>query len=100
PVDCRTSGGRCPPIWVGPRQFDDEIQVYRSWSDPVVLNGLVFASTDRPYVFEADCARGGQECQPLWVGPAGFASAPALTGNAVGVTYAEGRVVLFQASES
>jgi hypothetical protein len=52
-------------MWIGPRQFDEEIQKYRSWSDPVVSNGLVFASTDRPDAFKTDCATGGEERQPL-----------------------------------
>jgi hypothetical protein len=98
-VDCGGRGTSCRPTWIGPRQFDEEIQHYRSWSDPVVINGLVFASTDRPYAFRADCATDGTECQPLWVGPAGFASAPAVTGNAVAVTYVDGRVVVFEASK-
>jgi hypothetical protein len=100
PIDCRTSGRRCRPMWVGPRQVDDEIQRYRSWSDPVVSDGLVFASTDRPYAFKGDCATDGEECQPVWVGPAGFASQPAVSDTAVAVTYVDGRVVLFEASGS
>jgi outer membrane protein assembly factor BamB len=99
-VDCAPVGGRCVPLWMSPRQFDDEIQQYRSWSDPVVSNGLVFASTDRPYAFKVDCATGGAECQPLWVGPSGFASQPAVSDTAVAVTYVDGRVVLFEASGS
>jgi hypothetical protein len=100
PVDCRTSGGKCRPTWVGPRQFDDEIQQYRSWSDPVASDGLVFASTDRPYAFKGDCATDAAQCQPLWVGPAGFASEPAVSDTAVAVTYVDGRVVLFEPSAS
>lgn len=100
PVDCRTSGRRCRPMWVGPRQFDDEIQQYRLWSDPVVTNGLVFSSTDRPYAFKGDCATNGAQCQPLWVGPAGFASQPAVSDTAVAVTYVDGRVVVFEASKT
>jgi outer membrane protein assembly factor BamB len=98
PVDCGSNSSSCRPVWIGPRQFDEQIQKYRTWSDPVVSNGLVFSSTDRPYAFGANCATGGEECRPLWVGPAGFGSAPAVTGNALAVTYVDGRVVLFEAS--
>jgi outer membrane protein assembly factor BamB len=99
PVAC---GGDdvCLPAWKGPRQYDQQIAQYRVWSDPVVANGLVFASTDRPYAFAVGCGTGGQVCEPLWIGPEGFASKPAVSDSAVAVTYADGRVVVFEATAS
>jgi hypothetical protein len=97
PVDC--PGGRvCDASWKGPRQYDRQIAQYRVWSDPVVADGLVFASTDRPYAFAVGCGSGGQVCTPLWVGPEGFASKPAVSDTAVAITYADGRVVVFEAA--
>jgi hypothetical protein len=100
PVGCATDGATCSPSWRGPRQFDEQIQRFRTWSDPVAADGLVFASTDRPYAFAVDCGKGGQVCAPLWVGPEGFASKPAVSDTAVAVTYADGRVVVFEPTAS
>jgi hypothetical protein len=96
PVGCVPGGNGCLATWKGPRQFDQMLSAYRTWSDAVVADGLVFASTDRPYAFAEGCASGGQVCAPLWVGPEGFASKPAVSDTAVVVTYADGRVVAFE----
>ncbi len=101
PEGCATDGATCAPAWVGPRQFDSVIATYRSWSTPIVSNGLVFAATDRLYAFAVGCGVRGATCRPLWVGPpspAAVVSSVAVGGNRMFVASSDGQVRAYQAT--
>ena len=59
PVDCRTDGGVCDPLWTGSLGTGMEV------TPGVVAGNSVFEQVgDRITGFRADCARDDSECRP------------------------------------
>ena len=80
PVDCRSDGRRCYPLWVGNTGSSID-------GAPAIAGHVLYTGSNDGYLyaFPTHCATGHAVCQPLWTGhtAGSIASSPAVAGGRV-----------------